>query len=218
MTTTPDTPIDSEQLADEAAPLDALLVDAALGPLVRFAPNLSTAKFAFGLARRPFTTGRRLGSLAAELARIGLGTSAVAPPKRDRRFTDPAWTENWLLRRIVQAYLAAGTTAEELAGDTALNWRDDKRVRFLVENLEEALSPSNVPLVNPGSAKAAIDSAGFNFVRGGMSLLRDMATKPRIPEMVDTSSFEVGRNIAVTPGAVVPPGPAWFAAGTGSAR
>src|SRR5262252_5820659 len=203
MTTTPDTPIDSEQLADEAAPLDALLVDAALGPLVRFAPNFSTAKFAFGLARRPFTTGRRLGSLAAELARIGVGTSVLAPPKRDRRFTDPAWTENWLLRRIVQAYLAAGTTAEELAGDTALNWRDDKRIRFLVENLEEALSPSNVPLVNPGSAKAAIDSAGFNFVRGGISLLRDMATKPRIPEMVDTSSFEVGRNIAVTPGAVV---------------
>ena len=203
MTTTPDTPIDSEQLADEAAPLDALLVDAALGPLVRFAPNLSTAKFAFGLARRPFTTGRRLGSLVAELARIGVGTSVLAPPKRDRRFTDPAWTENWLLRRIVQAYLAAGTTAEELAGDSALDWRDDKRVRFLVENLEEALSPSNVPLVNPGSAKAAIDTAGFNFLRGGISLLRDMATKPRIPEMVDTSSFEVGRNIAVTPGAVV---------------
>jgi len=203
MTTTPDTPIDSEQLADEAAPLDALLVDAALGPLVRFAPNLSTAKFAFGLARRPLTTGRRLGSLAAELARIGVGTSVLAPPKRDRRFTDPAWTENWLLRRIVQAYLAAGMTAEELVGDTALDWRDDKRVRFLVENLEEALSPSNVPLVNPASVKAAIDTAGFNFVRGGISLLRDMAAKPRIPEMVDTSSFEVGRNIAVTPGAVV---------------
>ena len=76
MTTTPDTPIDSEQLADEAAPLDALLVDAALGPLVRFAPDLSTAKFTFGLARRPFTTGRRLGSLATELARIGIGTSS----------------------------------------------------------------------------------------------------------------------------------------------
>jgi len=127
----------------------------------------------------------------------------LAPPKRDRRFTDPAWAENLLLRRIVQAYLAAGMTAEELAGDSALDWRDDKRVRFLVENLQEALSPSNVPLVNPGSAKAAIDTAGFNFVRGGISLLRDMATKPRIPEMVDTSSFEVGRNIAVTLGAVV---------------
>ena len=106
-------------------------------------PDVSTAKFAFGLARRPLTTGRRLGSLAAEFARIGVGTSVLAPPKRDRRFSDPAWTENWLLRRIVQAYLAAGMTAEELVVDTALDWRNDKRVRFLVDNLEEALSPSN---------------------------------------------------------------------------
>ena len=203
MTTAPDTPMDSEQLADEAAPLDALLVDAALGPLRQLAPDASTAMFAVGLARRPLTTARRLGSLAAELARIGVGTSALAPPKRDRRFTDPAWTENLLLRRIVQAYLAAGQTADQLVNDAALDWRDDKRVRFLAENLEDALSPSNVPLVNPASAKAAIDTAGLNLVHGGISLLRDMATKPRIPEMVDTSSFEVGRNIAVTPGAVV---------------
>jgi len=103
----------------------------------------------------------------------------------------------------VQAYLAAGTTADQLVGDAALDWQDDKRVRFLVENIADALSPSNVPLVNPASAKAAVDTGGFNFVHGGISLLRDMAAKPRIPEMVDTSSFEVGRNIAVTPGAVV---------------
>jgi polyhydroxyalkanoate synthase subunit PhaC len=192
-----------EQLADEAAPLDVLLADAAAGPLRRFAPDASTAKFAVALARRPVTTARRLGSLAAELARIGAGTSALAPAKRDRRFADPAWTGNRLLRRIVQAYLAAEMTAGQLVGDAALDWQDDKRVRFLVENLADALSPSNVPLVNPASAKAAIDTGGVNFVHGGVSLLRDMATKPRIPEMVDTSSFEVGRNLAVTPGAVV---------------
>jgi polyhydroxyalkanoate synthase subunit PhaC len=202
-TTTPDTPIDDEQLADEAAPLDSLLVEAALGPLRRFGPDTSTAMFAVGLARRPLTTARRLGHLTAELARVGAGTSALAPAKRDRRFADPAWTENVLLRRVVQAYLAAGMTADQLVDDAALGWQDDKRVRFLVENLADALSPSNVPLVNPASAKAAIDTAGLNFVRGGLTLLRDMATKPRIPEMVDTSSFEVGRNLAVTPGAVV---------------
>jgi polyhydroxyalkanoate synthase subunit PhaC len=203
MTTPSDTPIDEERLADSAAPLDALLVDAALGPVRQLVPDASTVMFAVGLARRPFTTARRLGSLAAELARIGVGTSTLAPPKRDRRFADPAWTENLLLRRIVQAYLATEMTADQLVGDAALDWRDDKRVRFLTENLEEALSPSNVPLVNPASAKAVIDTGGFNLVHGGMSLLRDMATKPRIPEMVDTSAFEVGRNIAVTPGAVV---------------
>jgi len=203
MTTTSDTPFDDEQLADEAAPLDALLVDAALSPLRRLAPDASTAKLAVGLARRPRTTARRLGSLAAELARIGAGTSVLAAPKRDRRFADPAWTKNLLLRRIVQAYLAAGQTADQLVDDAELGWQDDKRVRFMVENLTEALSPSNVPLVNPASAKAVIDTGGLNLVHGGISLLRDMATSPRIPEMVDTSSFEVGSNIATTPGAVV---------------
>jgi polyhydroxyalkanoate synthase len=203
MTTASDVPTDNEQLADEAAPLDALLVDAALGPARRFLPDASTAKFAVGLARRPGTTARRAGGLAAELARIGAGTSALAPAKRDRRFADAAWTENPLLRRVVQAYLAAGQAADQLVGDAELDWRAEKRVRFLTENLAEALSPSNVPLVNPASAKAAIDTAGLSLVRGGISLLRDLATRPRVPEMVDTSSFEVGRNIAVTPGAVV---------------
>jgi polyhydroxyalkanoate synthase len=203
MTTTPTTSPVSDELADQAAPLDALLVDAALGPLRRFAPDASTAKFAAGLGRRPRTTGRRLGGLAAELVRIGAGTSTVAPSRRDRRFADPAWTENPLLRRVVQAYLSAGQTAERLVGDAALGWRDEQRVRFFVENLVEALAPSNVPLVNPASAKAAIDTAGLNLVRGGLNLLRDLAAAPRVPEMVDKSSFEVGRTIAATPGAVV---------------
>ncbi len=57
--------------------------------------------------------------------------------------------------------------------------------------------------MNPASAKAAIDTGGRSLLRGGFSLLRDLATPPRIPEMVDKSSFEVGGNVAVTPGAVV---------------
>jgi polyhydroxyalkanoate synthase len=203
MTTAPSTARVSEEPADQAAPLDALLVDAALGPLRRFAPDASTLKLAFQLARHPRTTGRRLGGLAVELARIGAGSSTVAPSKRDRRFTDPAWADNPLLRRMMQAYLTAGQTAGQLLDDAGLGWRDEQRARFLVENLVEALSPSNLPLVNPASAKAAIDTAGLNFARGGRNLLRDLATAPRVPEMVDKSAFQVGRNLAITPGAVV---------------
>jgi polyhydroxyalkanoate synthase subunit PhaC len=193
----------SAETADQAAPLDALLANAALGTFRRFAPDASAAKFAAALARRPYTTGRRLNSLAAELVRIGAGTSALGPDRRDRRFADPAWTGNALLRRIVQSYLAAGQTADQLIQDAGLGPRDEKRVRFGAGNLIEAVSPSNVPLVNPASAKAAIDTGGLSLARGGLSLLRDMASPPRIPEMVDRSAFEVGRNIAVTPGEVV---------------
>jgi len=194
---------DSDQLADQAAPLDALLVDAALSTFRRFAPDMSAAKLAVALARRPRATGRRIGGLAAELVRIGAGTSSLAPATRDRRFADPAWIHNPLLHRTVQAYLAAGRTTEELVGEATLGPRDDRRIRFGVENLIEALAPSNLPLVNPASAKAAIDSGGLNLLRGGISLARDLAAPPRIPQMVDGSAFEVGRNIAVTPGAVV---------------
>ncbi len=197
------TSAEADELADRAAPLDALLVDAALGPARRLAPNSSTVRFAARLARHPRTTGRRLGSLVAELARIGAGTSTIAPSKRDRRFADPAWAENPLLRRTVQSYLAAARTAERLVKDADLDWRDDERMRFAVENLADALSPSNVPLLNPASAKAAIDSGGLTLARGGLTFLRDMVAPPRIPEMVDKSPFEVGRTIAVTPGAVV---------------
>ena len=191
------------EVDDLAAPLDALLIDAALGPLRRLAPDLSTAKLAGRLATRPGATTARLRALAADLARIGLGTSQVAPEPRDRRFADPAWAHNPLLRRVVQAYFAAGRTVEQLIDDADLGWRDDQRVRFLAENLLAALSPSNVPLLNPESAKAAIDSGGLNLLHGGLNLVRDMTHAPRIPQMVDGSGFTVGGNLAATPGAVV---------------
>jgi polyhydroxyalkanoate synthase len=191
------------RLADQAAPLDVLLVNAAIGPMKRFAPDSSTARWLGGLAKRPGTTARRLRDLGAEAGRIAVGTSTVAAEKRDRRFSDVAWTENPLLRRLLQLYLASGRTAQQLVGDADLDWRDAERVRFFVDNMIEALAPSNVPLVNPSSAKAAIDTAGLSLVRGGTQLVKDLAAAPRIPEMVDTSGFELGENIAVTPGAVV---------------
>jgi polyhydroxyalkanoate synthase subunit PhaC len=188
---------------DVAAPLDSLLVQAAHRPYRRFLPDASAAKFAGSLLLHPWRTGRRVADLTRELGRIGTGASTTAPSRRDRRFTDPAWTENPLLRRLVQGYLAAGETAQALVADANLGWRDTERVGFLVENLIEAMAPSNVPLVNPSSAKAAIDTAGMSLVRGGSAFVRDMASAPRVPEMVDGAGFELGENIAATPGDVV---------------
>ena len=188
---------------DLAAPLDALLVDAALGPLRRFAPDASTLKLAARLAGRPRGTAARLGTLAAELFRVALGTSAVAPDNGDRRFTDPAWTSNPLLHRAVQAYLATGRTATDLVDHAGLDWRDRERVRFGVENLVAALAPSNVPMLNPASAKAVVDTGGLNLLRGALNLAADMRSAPRVPRMVDPSAFTAGGNLATTPGAVV---------------
>jgi polyhydroxyalkanoate synthase subunit PhaC len=190
-------------IADDAAPLDVLLVDAALGPTSRFLPDMSTAKWAVSLARRPRTTAGRLAGLAGEAGRIAVGGSSRTPRSGDRRFTDVAWSQNPLLRRLVQLYLAGGQTLDRLVGDADLDERDRKRVRFLVDNIIDAMAPSNVPLVNPASAKAVVDTGGLSLVRGGRQLIKDLVSAPRIPEMVDTSGFAVGENVATTPGAVV---------------
>ncbi len=190
-------------LAERAAPLDALFIDSALGPVRRFVPDMSTAKWAVSLARKPGTTARRLGDLGGEVGRVLRGTSTVTPQRGDRRFTDTAWSENPLLRRLVQLYLAGSRTAERLVAEADLEPRDSKRVQFFLENVIQAAAPSNVPLVNPASAKAAIDTAGLSLVRGGTQLARDLASAPRIPEMVDGSGFALGENIAATAGGVV---------------
>ncbi|EWT01945.1 poly(3-hydroxyalkanoate) polymerase [Intrasporangium oryzae NRRL B-24470] len=190
-------------LAESATPLDVLLVDAALGPLHRFLPDMSTVKWALALACNPTPTARRLGELGAEAGRILTGTSTFAPRRGDRRFIDVAWTENPLLKRLVQLYLAGSHTAELLVAEADLDARDRTRVRFFLENVAQAVAPSNIPLINPVSTKAVVDTAGLSMIRGGKQLVRDLASAPRVPEMVDATGFVVGDSIAATPGAVV---------------
>jgi polyhydroxyalkanoate synthase subunit PhaC len=184
--------------------LDMLLTEGATGSgATRWFPGRAGVTAAAKLAVRPHRVARRGAGLAAELARVAAGRSELEPGRKDRRFKDPAWQGNPGFRRLCQAYLAAGKTVDELIDDLALDWRAERRVRFAAENVLDALAPSNLPLTNPSALKAAIDTGGGNFVRGLGQLARDMAKPPRIPSMVDESAFEVGENIAVSPGAVV---------------
>jgi polyhydroxyalkanoate synthase subunit PhaC len=183
--------------------LDLMLTDAALGTTRRFLPGASTARFAGALARRPRRVAARTGGLLAEYGKIANGSSTVAPSTRDKRFTDPAWTQNPLLRRVVQAYLATSTMVEGLVHDVPLDWRDRERITFLVSNLMDAASPSNNPLLSPVAWKAAIDSGGATIIAGLRNLLGDLSSAPRVPTMVPPDAFEVGRDLGVTSGTVV---------------
>jgi polyhydroxyalkanoate synthase len=104
---------------------------------------------------------------------------------------------------VLQAYLVTSDTAQRLVCELDLPWRDAERVRFAVDNLVEALAPSNVPALNPLWWKALIDTGGRSAVRGARSLVRDLAQAPRVPSMVDVEQFRVEQNLAATPGAVV---------------
>ena len=193
----------SADAATAAAPLDLLLADGALGPARRLLPGGAGLRFAAALARRPQRVAHRATALAGELARVGLGRSNEAALPADRRFTDPAWTSNPVRRRLVQAYLAAGRSAEVLLADAELGWRDAERLRLLADNLVQALAPSNQPLTSPVFWKALVDSGGGSVLRGVRHLAGDLATPPRVPSTVAADAFEVGADLAVTPGAVV---------------
>ena len=186
-----------------AAPLDLLLTDAATGLLRRVNPGGSGLRLAAALAVRPRLVAGRGRRLASELARVAVGSSQVQPARRDRRFADPGWAGNPLLRRAMQAYLAAAQTAEGVVAEAGLDEADSERVGFVLTNLIDALAPSNNPLLNPAAAKAAIDTGGGSVLHGLRHFLADMAVPPRVPSMVEPDAFEVGVDLAVTPGAVV---------------
>jgi polyhydroxyalkanoate synthase subunit PhaC len=186
-----------------AAPLDLLLADAATGMLRRVNPGGSGLRLAAALAGRPRLVAGRGRQLLGELARIAVGTSQVQPSRRDRRFADPGWAGNPLLRRTMQAYLAAAQTAEGIVAEAGLDEKDSERVGFALTNLIDALAPSNNPLLNPAAYKAAIDTGGGSVLAGLRHFAADMAVPPRVPSMVEPDAFEVGMDLAVTPGAVV---------------
>ncbi|MDQ6896704.1 MAG: alpha/beta fold hydrolase [Actinomycetota bacterium] len=188
---------------DVAAPLDSLLVEAAFSPFRRFNPGMPGLRLGAQLASRPWAVGRRAASTAAELAKVAIGSSTVAPGPKDRRFADQAWSGNPVLHRLLQAYLVTGQATTELLSEVDLGWKDHERLSFVAQNIVEALSPSNSPVLNPAALKTALDTGGASYLRGARNFASDMAVKPRVPSMVDTTAFAVGRDLAVTSGSVV---------------
>jgi poly[(R)-3-hydroxyalkanoate] polymerase subunit PhaC len=185
------------------AGLDVMLAEAAAGGPPRFFAPTAAAKVAAGLARHPRRATTRARDLGAELARVATGRSERAAAKGDRRFADPAWSGNWFLRRLLQGYLAMGEAVDGLISDAQVDWRAERQARLAAGNVLDALAPSNFPWSNPTVIKETVNTGGANLSTGMRRLARDLSKPPRLPATVDTSKFEVGGNLAVTPGSVV---------------
>ncbi|MGO8770500.1 MAG: PHA/PHB synthase family protein [Mycobacterium sp.] len=186
-----------------AAPLDLLLTSATKPFVSRMMPDATWARLGASLAQRPGAVADRAATLTRELGGIAAGKSHRAPARADNRFNDTAWQDNPLLHRIIQAYLAVAEAAEGLLADARLDWRDNEKMRFVVDNVVEGLAPSNSPLISPLGWKALIDTGGLSAVRGVKAFARDMLSKPRVPAMVEPDAFAVGETVAATKGAVV---------------
>jgi polyhydroxyalkanoate synthase len=125
---------------------------------------------------------------------------------RDRRFRDPEWSENPFFDFLKQFYLITTRWAEGLVEDSLdLDPETRHRAEFYVRQISAALSPSNFVFTNPELLRATIASNAENLVRGMKLLAEDIKAghgELRIRQS-DQKSFEVGRNLAITPGKVI---------------
>ena len=128
-----------------------------------------------------------------------------APPRpadRDRRFAAPQWRDNPVFDLIRQSYLLA--TDHLLKGVDQLTGIDDRqreKLRFATSTFTDAMSPTNFPLTNPLVLEKTIETRGQNLLKGMEHLLADLG-RGQLTH-TDPTAFEIGRNIASTPGKVI---------------
>jgi polyhydroxyalkanoate synthase subunit PhaC len=170
---------------DTSAALDPMQMGAALADLMN-----------------PAILATEATRFAAELVKVGMGLSELEFGK-DQRFADPAWRDNPLYRLIGQSYLAWEQSVGRLVEHQHGSWQRQERARYLASILTGGLSPTNFLFGNPAALKRAFETGGLSLAHGARNLSRDVLTNRGMPQMVDSRSFRLGENLAVSPGAVV---------------
>ncbi|HMV63373.1 MAG TPA: class I poly(R)-hydroxyalkanoic acid synthase [Rhodocyclaceae bacterium] len=144
----------------------------------------------------------RLWSTLAQ-TRPGEKAEAVAHPEPgDRRFSAPEWTSSPIFDYIRQSYLLNSSFLNKVADALPVaDGRAKARMQFLTRQYIDALAPSNFAATNPEFIQTALDTHGESITRGIKNLIGDLE-KGRI-SMTDDAAFEIGRNLATTPGSVI---------------
>jgi len=126
----------------------------------------------------------------------------ASPADLDRRFADPRWRESPVFDLIRQMYLLASDYLLRLADSVdGLDAHEKQKLRFAMQRFVEAVSPTNFPFTNPLVIEKTIETRGENLLTGLEHLLADL-DRGQLTH-TDGSAFEVGRNIATTPGKVI---------------
>ena len=135
------------------------------------------------------------------LQTISGGTHSDASGKFDKRFKDEAWSEQPYYELLKQSYLLGSRQLHEFVDRAQVDDRTKLQLRFYARQYIDAMSPSNFPATNPEVIRKAIETRSSSLTEGMKNLIDDVQ-KGRITR-VDESAFEVGRNLANTPGSVI---------------
>jgi len=131
---------------------------------------------------------------------------AAAPDTKDKRFADPEWSQNQFFDFLKQAYLLTAQWGEKLVTDaTGVDEHTRAKAAFYIKQITNAVAPSNFVLTNPELLRETLSSNADNLVRGMHQLTEDIKAGQGNLKITqsDPSRFEVGRNLALTPGKVI---------------
>ena len=135
----------------------------------------------------------------------GLGQEVkpvIEPEADDRRFSAPDWQQNLAFDALKQSYLLIATTwLKAIEGTETLDAKQQRRLTFILRQFLDAISPTNFAFTNPQVIHETITSGGRNLVKGAQHLLRDL--KEGEIQITDTKAFQVGKDLALSPGQVV---------------
>ena len=164
---------------------------------------LTSARMVLSQAlKQPFHSAKHVAHFGLELKNVMLGQSALKPEDGDRRFADPAWSQNPLYRRYLQTYLAWRKELHDWIEHSSLSEQDASRGHFVINLMTEAMAPSN-SMANPAAVKRFFETGGKSLLDGLSHLAKDMVHNGGMPSQVNMEAFEVGKNLATTDGAVV---------------
>jgi polyhydroxyalkanoate synthase len=150
---------------------------------------------------------RKAARLGGYVGRCALGGGqaerCIEPLAHDRRFADGTW-ERWPYNVISQAFLLQQQWWHNATtGVRGVTARHEAIVEFASRQLLDMVSPSNFPLTNPQVLWRTLSSGGLNLVQGAQNFIEDWERAVSGRKPVGTEAFEVGRNLAVTPGKVI---------------
>lgn len=153
--------------------------------------------------KQPLILTKHMAGYGRKLVDVLSGENSYSANKKDRRFQHRAWQENRVYKNLLQAYLALNESIEEWADDVDFDEVERLQAQFVLRIFSESLAPTNSLLGNPAALEHALESHGRSVTQGMKNLFDDLRHNGGMPAQVDKSQFKVGKNLAVTPGAVV---------------
>ena len=127
--------------------------------------------------------------------------AAVEPARGDRRFSAAEWRENSAYSLLKQCYLLNSRYCTDFVESLDLDEKEKHRLRFFTRQLVEAMSPTNFVATNPDAIRLATDTEGQSLKTGFDNLMTDLSRGNLT--ITDENAFEVGKDVAVSKGAVV---------------